>query len=68
MLLGREMADRLVVAGRILSQLMFLTLRKGRESCHLLTTDDRNVHLNARPNNNKGVIARPIIINSSCFD
>ena len=60
MLLGREMADRLVVAGKILSQLMFLTLRKRRESFHLLTTDDGNVHLNARPNNNVGVIARPI--------
>ena len=37
-----------------------LDLEKRRENCHLLTTDDRNVHLNACPNNNVGIIARRI--------
>lgn len=43
---------------------VYLAIRKRRENCHLLTTDDRNVHLNARPNNNVGVIARLILKSS----
>ena len=50
---GQEMARRLV-AVKILGQLMFFTLRYRRERCHLLTTDNRGVHLNVRPNGNVG--------------
>ena len=37
-----------------------LNLEKRRDNCHILTTDNRNVHLNARPNNNVGESARQI--------
>ena len=56
-LLGQEMGDRLVVAVKILSQLMFSTLRYRRGRYHLLTTDNRGIRLNARPNENVGITA-----------
>ena len=37
-----------------------LNLEKRRDNCHILTTDNRNVHLNARPNNNLGGKTRRI--------
>ena len=64
-LLGQEMVGRLVVAVKVLGQLKFFTLRYRRVRCHLLTTDNRGVHLNARPNGNVGKSACPIIIRFS---
>ena len=55
------MVDRLVVvAENVLSQLMLLTLRQEEKNCYLLTTKDRNVHLNTRPDNNVSVIPHEI--------
>ena len=54
-LLGQEMVDRLVVAATIICQLIFSTLSNKREGCYSLTTDDRSVDLNARPNEDSNI-------------
>ena len=55
-LLDQGMGGRLIVVATILCQLTLLALRNGRERYFSLTTDDRSVHLNARPNRDSGKI------------